>query len=65
MTTHVLHIINSSDSNPAQHARVEFKVQGSYGVLALAPGESKGWWISPDDEIRVVEIFEPKPAPTA
>jgi hypothetical protein len=68
MTTQV-HIVNSSDSNPNQHARVTFKRRGYTDhaeVFNLSPGESKGFWIGGDangvgDEITVVEVFAPKP----
>ena len=66
MTTQV-HIVNSSDSNPSQHARVTKSRAGAPDqVVLLAPGESKCWWISGDangvgDAISVVEVFAPKP----
>ena len=67
MTTQV-HIVNSSDSNPNQHARVA--LQSNPGapeqIVLLAPGESKAFWISGDangvgSKITVVEVFAPKP----
>ncbi len=66
MTTQV-HIVNSSDSNPRQHTRVTFSRPGQeVKITLLAPGESKGYWISGDaagegDKITVVEVFSPKP----
>jgi len=66
MTTQV-HIVNSSDSNPHQHARVTFSHPGQEDkTVLLAPGESKGWWLSgygsgDGDKITVVEVFSPKP----
>jgi len=70
MTTQI-HIVNSSDSNPQQHARVTFQRRfPAYEDkpehveetgIALAPGESKAFWIGPSDTITVTEVFEPKP----
>lgn len=61
MTTQV-HIVNSSDSNPSQHAKVTLtKPNQEPVVVLLAPGESKAWWIGSSDNINVTEIFEPKP----
>lgn len=69
MTTQV-HIVNASDSNPNQHARV---TKSRFGcpdeVVLLSPGETKGWWISGDaegvgDKITVVEVFAKKPEKT-
>lgn len=61
MTTQV-HIVNSSDSNPAQHAKVTVtKPNQEPKVTLLAPGESKAYWIGSSDNISVTEIFEPKP----
>ena len=66
MTTQV-HIVNSSDSNPHQHTRVTFSRPGQDDkTTLLAPGESKGYWISGNkegegDKITVVEVFSPKP----
>lgn len=62
MTTQV-HILNSSDSNPSQHARVTFKRQNQPDkVVLLAPGESKAWWINETDDVHVTEVFSPKPS---
>lgn len=64
MTTQV-HIVNSSDSNPAQHAKVTLKRGGTDGIVVLlAPGESVAYWIGSSDHIDVTEVFEPKPKPT-
>jgi hypothetical protein len=69
MTTQV-HIVNSSDSNPQQHARVTMQPnpQAPEQVFLLAPGESKAFWITGNAEgighkITVVEVFAPKPQP--
>lgn len=68
MTTQI-HIVNSSDSNPSQHARVTFSRRGSTTpeMVLLSPGESKAFWISGDaegqgDMIYVSEVFAKKPA---
>jgi hypothetical protein len=66
MTTQI-HIVNSSESNPAQHARVTLSRPGQEDkIVFLSPGESKAWWISGDaqgigDKISVVEVFASKP----
>lgn len=62
MTTQV-HIVNSSESNPNQHAKVTFTRKGDVPpqVVLLAPGESKAFWINDTDDVHVTEIFAPKP----
>ncbi len=70
MTTQV-HIVNSSDSNPAQHARVTLSRPDSEDtIVLLAPGESKSWWVRGNaegegDKITVVEVFATKPEEAA
>jgi hypothetical protein len=71
MTTQV-HIVNSSDSNPNQHARVSLQSNPNAPeqIVLLAPGESKAFWISGDadgvgSKITVVEVFAPKPKENA
>lgn len=63
MTTQV-HIVNSSESNPSQHAKVTIK-RGTAEpqVTLLSPGESKAFWIGTSDDIHITEVFEPKPKP--
>lgn len=56
MTTQI-HIVNSSDSNPRQHAHVTVTKHqsGAEFTHRLAPGDSKGIWLSPGDTVKVEE----------
>lgn len=59
MTTQV-HVVNSSDSNPNQNAKVTFTRQNQAPqVVLLAPGMSKAWWIGESDDIHVTEVSAP------
>lgn len=66
MTTKV-HIVNSSDSNPLQHAKVtrtdisRDEQPNKNTEFLLAPSESKAFWIDDHTAITVIEVFEPKP----
>lgn len=59
MTTQV-HVVNASDSNPQQNAKVTFTRTGQEPqVVLLAPGTSKSWWIGSSDDIHVTEVSAP------